>query len=198
MARGHHRNKILLMCHRRDKNTSERGTAGLVYMYNESSGLRLDNDKRLCIAPANKTDIDAGTSNNKPIVPAFMPYALQRFGHNFKIKIVPKNSTFPITPGMIAIILPWDKASFYAPNNTAIVTGVGTSIVFATDKLNANNEIDANGTNYWMSILSISGLSSTSKHSLYSLSSGNCYFKNAHSDTVTETNTGNAYVYYLG
>ena len=181
-----------------DKNTTERGTAGLVYMYNESSGLRLDDNKRLCIAPANKSDIDTGTSNNKPIVPAFMPYALQRFGHNFKVAIVEKNATFEIKPGMIALVLPWDKSSFYKPDGSEILTNGGTSIVIATDKVNGNNELSETGTNYWVAILSISGLSSSSKHNLYSTSSGCCYFKNAHNDTVSASNSGRAYVYYLG
>ena len=55
------------------------GTAGLVRMYNTSSGLRLDEQKRLCVAPADENDINAGTSHNKPIVPHFLQYALKKF-----------------------------------------------------------------------------------------------------------------------
>jgi hypothetical protein len=59
-----------------DKSGSQRGTAGLVYMYNESCGLRLDDYKRLCIASANNADIIEKKSVNKPIVPANFAYAL--------------------------------------------------------------------------------------------------------------------------
>ena len=60
-----------------DKNESERGSAGLINMYNESSGLRLDDKQRLCIASASTAEIDAGVSVNKPIVPATIKHAMQ-------------------------------------------------------------------------------------------------------------------------
>lgn len=179
-----------------DKNTSERGTAGLVYMYNESSGLRLDGDKRLCIAPAKKADIDEGTSNNKPIVPAFMPYALQRFGDNFKVAVVPKNGEFQIKPGMIALLFPWKSyGTIYNSSGTSIIDTKGTSIIFATDPINTDSVMDTNGTQYQVAAISISGITSSSSHNTYSISSGYCYFKNTHSDT---SGSGYAYVYYLG
>lgn len=180
-----------------DTNATERGTAGLVYMYNESSGLRLDDDKRLCIAPANKNDIDVGTSNNKPIVPAFMPYALQRFGDNFKVAVVPRNGTFQIKAGMIALLFPWKTyGTIYNSSGSSIIDTKGTSIIFATDKLNSQNVNDDNGTYYQMAAICVSGITSTSSHDTYSISSGYCYFKNEHSDTTS--GTGYAYVYYLG
>lgn len=179
-----------------DKNTSERGTPGLVAMYNESSGLRLDGDKRLCIAPATQTDIDVGTSHNKPIVPAFMPYALQVFGDNFKVAVVPKNGTFQIKPGMIALLFPWKSyGTIYNSGGTSIIDTKGTSIIFATDPINTDNVMDTKGTNYQMAAICISGITSTSSHDTYSTSSGYCYFKNTHSDT---SGSGYAYIYYLG
>lgn len=53
------------------------GTAGLLRMYNDSSGVRLDEQKRLCIAAASTGEIHTGVSVNKPIVPATIKYALQ-------------------------------------------------------------------------------------------------------------------------
>lgn len=52
------------------------GTPGIVAMYNESSGLRLDGQNRLCIASATKEEIAAGESHNKPIVPETFAYAM--------------------------------------------------------------------------------------------------------------------------
>lgn len=181
---------------RPDKNTSERGNPGLIYMYNESSGLRLDDTNRLCIAPANKTDIDEGKSNNKPIVPAYMNYALQHFGDNFKVAIVEKNGTFEIKPGMIALIFPWKSyGAIYTSSGSSIINTSGTSIVFATDKLNNSDNVDDSGTKYHVAAICVAGLSSTSSHDTYSTSSGYCYFKNTHSDS---SGTGRAYIYYLG
>ena len=179
-----------------DKNTSERGTPGVIAMYNESSGLRLDGDGRLCIAPAKKFDIDEGTSNNKPIVPAFMPYALQRFGDNFKVAVVPRNGEFQIKPGMIALLFPWKSyGTIYNPAGSSIIDTKGTSIIFATDPINTDSVMDTNGTQYQVAAISISGITSSSSHDTYSISSGYCYFKNIHSDT---SGSGYAYVYYLG
>lgn len=173
------------------------GTAGLVRMYNESSGLRLDEQKRLCIAPATEKDLNATVlSHNKPIVPAFLPYALQRFGDNFKVAIIPKDGTFEIKPGMIAVLFPWKSyGTIYNPSGSSIVDTKGTSILFATDPMNSSNVMDATGTNYQVAAICISGLTSTSSHDTYSFSSKYCYFKNTHSDT---SGTGYAYVYYLG
>lgn len=254
--------------------TFKESIPGLVKLYNESSGLRLDGKQRLCIAAASEYDIDQGVSVNKPIVPATLKKAMssktvkagdfRNIGTDsevqgtamlppasivvknyidstksysgdfsdvdayepaydlkfptvtaikkyvdkslknfevpsplkFRLARVPKNGTFEIKPGMIAIILPWKKSYFYTPDNTAIIEGAGTSIVFATDRMNGDDVIMDNGTNYWVSILSISGITSTSKHDVYSLSSGkHCYFKNTHDDT---SGSGAAYVYYLG
>lgn len=179
-----------------DTSTSKRGKAGVVHMYNESSGLRLDGDKRICIAPANKSDIDAGTSNNKPIVPAFMPYALQRFGDNFKVAQIAKNGTFTINPGMLAVLFPWKTyGTICKSDGSTIISTSGTSIIFATDKLDNQNVMSDTGTSYQMAAICISGITSSSSHDTYSLSSGPCYFKNTHSDT---SGTGIAYIYYLG
>lgn len=186
-----------------DTNSTDRGTPGLVAMYNESSGLRLDDSKRICIAPATESDIEAGVSHNKPIVPAFFRYALSFFLDGmFKRVVVPKGGTFELIPGMFAIIFPWDKAWFYDPSGNSIfknditgeAIGGGTSFVFATGPMTGSVS-DPKGSNYDVAVLSIDGLSSKSSHNTYSTTSGYCYFKNTHSST---TGTGNAYVYYLG
>ena len=173
------------------------GTAGLVRMYNESSGLRLDDQKRLCIAPANATDLNAEVlSNNKPIVPAFFAQALQKFGDNFKVAVVAKNGTFTIKPGMIAILFPWKTyGAIYTSGGSSIISTSGTSIIFATDKLNSQNVMSDTGTYYHVAAICVSGITSSSSHNTYSTSSGYCYFKNTHNDS---SGTGAAYVYYLG
>lgn len=67
-----------------DRSRQLRGAAGTVTLYNESSGLKLDenNDNRLCIASATVDDIDEGISVNKPIVPANFAYALRQNMYN--------------------------------------------------------------------------------------------------------------------
>lgn len=67
------------------------GVAGLVSLYNESSGLRLDDKKRLCIASATKEEINTGISVNKPIVPATIKYAMQSKSFQGDISTVPTN-----------------------------------------------------------------------------------------------------------
>ena len=60
-----------------DVSSSQRGKAGLVYMYNASSGLSLDENQRICISAASKEDIAKKESARKPIVPATLKYAMQ-------------------------------------------------------------------------------------------------------------------------
>lgn len=112
----------------------------------------------------------------------------------FKMAIVPKNETFEIKPGMIAIVFPWDNSYFYSPSGSGIITNGGTSIVFATDLLGDDYNVNEKGTQYSVAIISISGITSKSSHDMYQTSSGYCYFKNAHDKT---SGTGYAYVYYL-
>ena len=171
-----------------DKNTSERGSAGLVYMYNESSGLRLDGDQRLCIAPASEADIDAGTSNNKPIVPAFLPYAFAKYGLNFKLHKIPKGETFAIKPGMMGIILPSTTLSAHvgSPTASATVSSMGTTIFMATD----TGADTSNPDSHWLALLYVSSISMKSNHNVYT---STCYIKN---DDTSSSGTY-AYVYYI-
>lgn len=208
-----------------DTSTAKRGTAGLVYMYNESSGLRLDGDKRLCIASASESDIDAGTSHNKPIVPETMKYAMQtnaftgdiseilstsgdaktptgalavkdfvlKNALNFKLHKIPRGETFEITPGMMALILPYGDytLSAHKSDGTTVASSMGATIVMATDW--GADADDAN--NYWVAFMYVRSATlmptMSSNHNQYS---ANCYIKNNDSGT---SGSGYAYVYYL-
>ena len=172
------------------------GHEGLVRMYNPSSGLRLDDSKRLCIAPADEDDINEGTSHNKPIVPLFMPYAMQRYGDNFKVVVLSRNAVFEIKPGMIALIFPWKSyGAMYDGNHSKILDTSGTTIVFSTDPIDGYNNMTNDGAHYQMAAICVAGITSTSNHNTYTIKDGYCYFHNSHNDT---SGTGNAYIYYLG
>lgn len=66
----------------------EESIPGLVKLYNESAGLGLDNYGQLGIAWATESDIDAGTSMKKPIVPGTLAYALSVFLPNITDEVV--------------------------------------------------------------------------------------------------------------
>ena len=210
-----------------DKSTTERGTAGLVYMYNESSGLTLDaqNENRLRIAAASTKDIDEGTSQNKPIVPANMKYAMQsksftddlsnilessadartpagafaikdfvlKNALNFKLHKIPRGETFKITPGMMALILPYGDytLSAHKSDGTTVASSMGATIVMATDW---GADAD-NANNYWVAFMYVKSATlmptMSSNHNAYT---ANCYIKNNDSGT---SGSGIAYVYYL-
>lgn len=53
------------------------GTAGLVRLYNKSTGLRLDDYNRLCVAAATQDEISEGISANKPLTPDNIKFAVQ-------------------------------------------------------------------------------------------------------------------------
>ena len=119
-----------------DVDSNNRGTPGLMAMYNRSSGLRLDDHGRVCIAAATEAEVAAGVSMNNPIVPALMAYAMSMntfkddinsaTGANkdkapsveavknllnsstigFHEKKLTQNATFTINQGMLAIVLP--------------------------------------------------------------------------------------------
>lgn len=208
-----------------DISTSQRGTAGLVYMYNKSSGLELDENQRLCISPASKDEITKKESARKPIVPTTMKHAMQansfkgiiediittsddihtppsalvvkefvlKNALNFKFDKIPRGKTFTITPGMIALILPYGDytLSAHKSDNTTIASSMGATIVMATDW---GADYD-NANNYWVAFMHVKKASlmptMSSNHNSYT---SNCYIKN--NDTGT-SGTGYAYVYYL-
>ena len=87
-----------------DTSTSQRGTAGLVYMYNPSSGLELDEYQRLCISPASKDEITKKESARKPIVPATMKHAMQSNSYGGDLADMNSNDENMRTPvGALAI-----------------------------------------------------------------------------------------------
>lgn len=208
-----------------DISTSQRGTAGLVYLYNDSSGLALNEDKRLCVSPASQNEITEGVSARKPITPRTMKYAMRENSFtgdlanilststdaktpvgafavkelvlknalNFKFDKIPRGKTFTITPGMIALILPYGDytLSAHKSDNTTIASSMGATIVMATDW---GADYD-NANNYWVAFMHVKKASlmptMASNHNSYT---SNCYIKN--NDTGT-SGTGYAYVYYL-
>ena len=208
-----------------DTNTSERGTAGLVHMYNESSGLRLDPDKRICIASATNDEVTAGVSFNKPIVPAVMKHAVRVNSYkddlaqidassedantpagafavkdfvlknalNFKLHKIPRGGTIEVTPGMMALILPYGDytLSAHKADGTTVASKMGATIVMATDW--GADEHDAN--NYWVALMYVKSATimptMSSNHTSYT---DICYIKNNDSGS---SGSGFAYVYYI-
>lgn len=210
-----------------DLSTSQRGYAGKVYMYNESSGLRLDADKRLCIAKAEKEDIDAGTSVNKPIVPFLIRYAIEKYTFDdtldmltsgdidgrlppkansvkeyvesrrrkVRVKLVQKGEKFYINPSTIALVLPYEsKASFHKNDGTSVVDGLGTTLIFASDRVDANSNNSKSGNYYWCALIYSKTLSISNNQDKYAVGEKGCYFQNDYSGS---TGSGIMYVYYL-
>ena len=122
-----------------DVDSNNRGTPGLMAMYNRSSGLRLDEHGRVCIAAATEAEVAAGASMNNPIVPGVMAYAMamntfkddlnSATGTNkdkapsveavrnlfnsstigFHEKTLEAGASWKIKSGMLAIILPYSN-----------------------------------------------------------------------------------------
>ena len=115
---------------------------------------------------------------------------------NFKRATVkPNGGTFLFTPGMLAIVFPWNNStcSMHSPNGK-IFNSIGTSVVFTTDRFNSKY-YDIAAFNFSISALT----SSSSHHNTYELtdSGGNaCYIKNEY-NPGTSGETGFVYVYYL-
>lgn len=93
-----------------DTSEAQRGTPGLVAMYNPSSGLRLDGNDRICIAAATEQEIDdinklgATPSVNKPIVPHTLKYAVRAASFKGDIEPLTETSTDTNTPaGALAV-----------------------------------------------------------------------------------------------
>ena len=203
-----------------DTNTSERGSAGLVYMYNKSSGLRLDDDKRICIAAADSTDISEKTSMNKPIVAAMMEEAMQANAFTGDISTILSSSTKADTPaGAFAIkdfvlknvlnfkLYKIPKGGTFAIKpgmmgiilpSTTLSTHVGSASASAsissmgtTIFMATDTGADASNPNsHWLAFLYVSSLSMKSNHTLYT---STCYIKN---DDNSSSGTY-AYVYYI-
>ena len=114
-------------------------------------------------------------------------------GVNFKLHKIPRKEKFEITPGMIALILPYGDYTLSAHRNddTTIVSNMGATLVMSTDRgADADNPND-----YWVAFLYIKTATlmptMSTNHNLYT---ANCYIKNNDSGT---SGTGYAYVYYL-
>lgn len=112
---------------------------------------------------------------------------------NFKLHKIKRGETFEITPGMMALILPYGDytLSAHKSDGTTIVSSMGATVVMATEwGADADNP-----NNYWVAFLHVkkATLMPTmgSNHNSYT---SNCYIKNNDSGT---TGTGYAYVYYL-
>lgn len=119
---------------------------------------------------------------------------------------IPKDGTFEIKPGTIAIIFPWDEAIFRNPGDYEIAKG-GASLVWATHRYNPTaNEVQDDvmsetGTHYEVSIITLSGFSPKSSHSNYEIRKVNnkdkfCYFVN-NAGSVGFDESGLAYITYV-
>lgn len=112
---------------------------------------------------------------------------------NFKLHKIPRGGTFEITPGMMALILPYGDytLSAHKSDGTEVATKMGATIVMATD-WGAEAE-DANC--YWAAFMYVKSATimptMASNHTKYT---SNCYIKNNDSGT---SGTGYAYVYYV-
>lgn len=209
---------------RPDKNTSERGNPGLIYMYNESSGLTLDKDNRIVVASANATEIAAKQSARKPIVPNTMAYAMMvnsflgnmansaeitddrlptsirsvlqlvQNTMNFGVAYLEKGQTFTVKKGMFAMVFPY---------------GGNTLSFWTKDKSKA---IDGMGTTIVLATPELEDSYTTKGHqrvAMFYLAESltnpvktnqdkwmpGCYFKN---DYTGSDGSGIAYVFYMG
>lgn len=132
-----------------DISTTERGSAGLVYMYNESSGLRLDGDKRICIASATEDEITEGKSANKPIVPATMKHALEVYG------ALPKGNCIILVPGATYVLKQEHNYFIHGYGDNCLQVLYSATGENALPEMTVADDIDAritstgDGTNYW-------------------------------------------------
>lgn len=207
-----------------DKSTSERGTPGLVAMYNESSGLTLDKDDRIVVASATAAEISAKQSARKPIVPNTMAYAMMvnsflgnmanseeitddrlppsirsvlqlvQNTMNFGVAYLEKGQTFTVKKGMFAMVFPY---------------GGNTLSFWTKDKTKA---IDGMGTTIALATPELEDSYTTKGHqrvAMFYLTGTltnpvktnqdkwmpGCYFKN---DYTGSDGSGIAYVFYMG
>jgi hypothetical protein len=195
---------------------------GLVKLYNESSGLRLANE-RLCIASATKDEIDAGTSHNKPIVPETIKYAMQSKSFKGDIdKILESSadantppSAFSIRKFVLKYALNFKMTTIEKGGTFTITPGMialvfpygdytlsahkedGTEIASSMGtSMIFSVERDAEWENdYWMAVVyAKNAVIGATVSSNHNRYSTNCYIKNNYSGN---DGTGRAYVYYL-
>ena len=209
-----------------DKSQSQRGKAGLINLYNDSSGLTLDpqNENRLRIAAANTSDIDAATSQNKPIVPATFKFAMQNKAFKGDLSTIVGThadastpaSSFAINKFVMKYALHFkmdviEKGGTFTikPGMLALVMPYGdytlsvynggttvASSMGTTMIFAAERDSENWDNNYWMALVYAKKgtLGVASVSSNHNQYSSNCTIKNNYSG---DEGSGRAYVYYL-
>jgi hypothetical protein len=110
---------------------------------------------------------------------------------NFKMATIAKGETFTITPGMLALILPYGDytLSAHKADGTEIATGMGTTMIFSAERDEAYDG------DYWMAaVYARSAMLTATVSSNHNRYSTDCYIKNNYSGNE---GSGMAYVYYL-
>ena len=112
---------------------------------------------------------------------------------SFKMKRIPSGGKFTITPGMLALVIPYGEftLSAHKSDGTTVASSMGATMLFSAER---DTEIFNN--DYWVAFLyaSKSYLTTTvsQNHNRYAKE---CYIQNNYK--VTGSETGMAYVYYI-
>lgn len=127
--------------------------------------------------------------NLPPSVSAVLA-ALKSTGFKVNLKLLAPKQSFTLPPSTFALISPYSAQFKGTPNSGGDPSTIdlsGITLLWVTDKLNADMVMDANGAYYRCMILTPSGISLSSKHYLYRTG---CQIYNNHS-------SGTTYVYYV-
>lgn len=116
--------------------------------------------------------------------------ALSAMGFKINLKLLAPKQSFTLPPSTFALVSPYSAQFKGTPNSGGDPSTIdlsGITLLWVTDKLNADMAMDANGAYYRCMLLTPSGISLSSKHYLYRTG---CQIYNNHS-------SGTTYVYYV-